>query len=360
MSVAKNLATVRAHVAQIAKECGADPRLVAVSKIMPAATVMQAYDVGQRHFGENYVQEICEKAPQMPEDIKWHFIGHLQSNKAKMLVKSVPGLFMVESVDSKKCASSLDKACEAAGRGPLQVMVQVNTSEEGSKSGCEPDEATEIARHVLACTRLEFKGLMTIGKLGDPNPEPYFKLLHSVRGKVAAELGVDEASLELSMGMSGDYPLAIQMGSTNVRVGSTIFGARPPKEPATPDTPPTAAAPPSSADAARVNSSATKPPSAAAPTITLAAKSADASAAPAPALREERWVGSSVVVAAGVTVAAGLPPPCPSGPPPSPLKPPPSIVSPGKAIAVKLWIDCFCGKKITTQLDHTSNSKAFM
>ena len=109
------------------------PTLVAVSKLMPVETLMLAYNENQRHFGENYVQEICEKAPTMPDDIKWHFIGSLQSNKAKMLVNNVKGLYMVESVDSQKLATQLDKACEAAKRDALQVLVQVNTSQEEVK-----------------------------------------------------------------------------------------------------------------------------------------------------------------------------------------------------------------------------------
>ena len=125
------------------------PTLVAVSKLMPVETLMLAYNENQRHFGENYVQEICEKAPTMPDDIKWHFIGSLQSNKAKMLVNNVKGLYMVESVDSQKLATQLDKACEAAKRDALQVLVQVNTSQEESKGGCEDHQAADVARHIL-------------------------------------------------------------------------------------------------------------------------------------------------------------------------------------------------------------------
>jgi pyridoxal phosphate enzyme (YggS family) len=263
-SVAMGLALVRKNVASLAAELKADPAptLVAVSKLMPVETLMLAYNENQRHFGENYVQEICEKAPQMPEDIRWHFIGGLQSNKAKMLVNSVKGLYMVESVDSPKLATTLDKACEAAKRDVLRVLVQVNTSKEESKGGCEDHEALAVAKHIVdTCKNLRFSGLMTIGKLGDPNPEPYFKKLAECRADVAKKLGVEEKSLLLSMGMSGDYELAIRMGSNNVRVGSTIFGERPQKQPTNTDTatteqpsattaPPAAApAPPSSAAA---------------------------------------------------------------------------------------------------------------
>ena len=165
------------------------PTLVAVSKLMPVETLMLAYNESQRHFGENYVQEICDKAPQMPEDIKWHFIGTLQSNKAKLLVNSVKGLYMVESVDSEKLATQLDKACAAAKRDVLQVLVQVNTSAEESKGGCEDHEAAAVAQHIRdKCKNLKFSGLMTIGKLGDPNPEPYFTKLAKCRTDVAKKL----------------------------------------------------------------------------------------------------------------------------------------------------------------------------
>jgi pyridoxal phosphate enzyme (YggS family) len=142
-----------------------------------------------------------------------------------MLVNSVKGLYMVESVDSQKLATTLDKACEAAKRDVLRVLVQVNTSKEESKGGCEDHEALAVAKHIVdTCKNLRFSGLMTIGKLGDPNPEPYFKKLAECRADVAKKLGVEEKSLLLSMGMSGDYELAIRIGSNNMRVGSTIFG----------------------------------------------------------------------------------------------------------------------------------------
>jgi pyridoxal phosphate enzyme (YggS family) len=151
------------------------PTLVAVSKLMPVETLMLAYNENQRHFGENYVQEICEKAPTMPDDIKWHFIGSLQSNKAKMLVNNVKGLYMVESVDSQKLATQLDKACEAAKRDALQVLVQVNTSQEESKGGCEDHQVADVARHILEkCKNLKFLGLMTIG---NPPSRPIARLL---------------------------------------------------------------------------------------------------------------------------------------------------------------------------------------
>jgi len=202
-------------------------RVVAVSKTKPVTVVQEVYDAGHRHFGENYVQELIDKAPQLPEDIKWHFIGHLQSNKAKALVTGVPNLYMVEGVDSPKVANNLDKAISVLGRQPLKVLVQVNTSGEESKSGVEPSQCLELAKHVKQeCPNLRFSGFMTIGMLDYTSTPTNFKTLASCREQVCKELDIPVEECELSMGMSGDFELAIEMGSTNVRVGSTIFGAR--------------------------------------------------------------------------------------------------------------------------------------
>ena len=202
-------------------------RLVAVSKIKPVELLRAVYDQGHRHFGENYVKEICEKAPQMPDDTNWHFIGHLQSNKCNALVKGVPSLYMVETVDTVKLANKLNNACENAGRKEkLKVMIQVNTSGEDQKSGCQPNDTSDIVKHVLSsCNKLDFAGLMTIGVYGE-GAEECFEVLVKCREQVANDIEVDPLTLELSMGMSGDFASAIAMGSTNVRCGSTIFGAR--------------------------------------------------------------------------------------------------------------------------------------
>ena len=202
-------------------------RLVAVSKIKPVELLRAVYDQGHRHFGENYVKEICEKAPQMPDDTNWHFIGHLQSNKCNALVKGVPSLYIVETVDTVKLANKLNNACENAGRKEkLKVMIQVNTSGEDQKSGCQPNDTSDIVKHVLSsCNKLDFAGLMTIGVYGE-GAEECFEVLVKCREQVANDIEVDPLTLELSMGMSGDFASAIAMGSTNVRCGSTIFGAR--------------------------------------------------------------------------------------------------------------------------------------
>jgi len=221
---------------EVAKAKGAythDPRLVAVSKTKPLSAILEAYAAGQRRFGENYVQELVEKAadPACPDDIEWHFIGTLQSNKAK-LVAGAKGLAVIETITSVKLANMVQKALVAAGREtPLQVYVQINTSGEESKGGVEPEDVAAIVAHIREnCPLLSFTGLMTIGEYGrvmqPGQTNPDFIKLVECRAEVAAAAGLQNDDVEVSMGMSGDYEHAIELGSTNVRVGSTIFGAR--------------------------------------------------------------------------------------------------------------------------------------
>lgn len=204
------------------------PRLVAVSKTKPVTDLQEAYNAGQRDFGENYVQEIVDKSPQLPADIHWRFIGHLQSNKVKTLLEGVPSLAAIETIDTVKLANKLNSAIENIGRSPLDVFVQVNTSGEESKYGVEPGEqCTSLCRHIAtACPNLRLAGLMTIGMPDYSSRPENFECLKECRGNVAAALDIAEEDLELSMGMSGDFVQATEMGSTNIRVGSTIFGPR--------------------------------------------------------------------------------------------------------------------------------------
>ncbi|XP_062169552.1 uncharacterized protein LOC133875431 [Alnus glutinosa] len=224
------LRSVMLRVRQAAERSGhvADRvRVVAVSKTKPVSLIRQVYDAGHRCFGENYVQEILEKAPQLPEDIEWHFTGHLQSNKVKSLLAGVPNMAMIEGVDNEKMANHLDRVVSSLGRNPLKVFVQVNTSGEASKSGIDPSVCVELVKHVkLHCPNLEFSGLMTIGMPDYSSTPENFKALSNCRTEVCKALGMGEEQCELSMGMSGDFELAIEMGSTNVRVGTTIFGPR--------------------------------------------------------------------------------------------------------------------------------------
>lgn len=248
-------------------------RLVAVSKLKPLTDIIalatapaplsarpsspSPSPTPQTHFGENYVQELLEKSRLLPGElqgkIRWHFIGGLQSNKAQTLARQVRGLWAVESVDSIKKADLLNKgrgdrlamdaaedggACGPEGEGQLRVFVQVNTSGEQSKSGVEPNSLDLLAlcRHIRdKCEHLRLLGLMTIGAIArsqatTPETENEdFQALKDTRDWVAKELGLGQQELELSMGMSEDFEAAIRMGSDEVRVGSTIFGQRPPK-----------------------------------------------------------------------------------------------------------------------------------
>ncbi|KAI5076659.1 hypothetical protein GOP47_0008724 [Adiantum capillus-veneris] len=229
-AAAQALRNVLHRVTQAAQRSGRashQVRVVAVSKTKPSSMIRDLYDASHRHFGENYVQELLDKVPELPDDIQWHFIGHLQSNKAKALVAGVPNLFMVEGVDNVKVANNLDKAIASLERPPLKVLVQVNTSGEESKYGVEPSECVDLAKHVkLQCPNLRFSGLMTIGMLDYTSRPENFRTLSECRSRVSKELEIPEDELELSMGMSGDFEQAIEMGSTNVRIGSTIFGPR--------------------------------------------------------------------------------------------------------------------------------------
>ena len=212
---------------------GPVPRIVAVSKTKSVEDILKAYEAGQHHFGENYVPELRQKASDarlVSLNIKWHFIGHLQSNKCNMLC-AVPNLYMVECVDSEHLATKLDGCVKRLELlGPLRVMVQVNTSGEDNKSGYHPDTCVQLVNHVIAkCPNLQLCGLMTIGRLGHDyavGPNPDFECLLRCRSVISKETGRND--LELSMGMSADYVEAIKAGSTSVRVGTSIFGARNP------------------------------------------------------------------------------------------------------------------------------------
>ncbi|KAH0542178.1 hypothetical protein FGG08_003399 [Glutinoglossum americanum] len=231
---------------QVIAAAGERPiRLVAVSKLKPASDILALHNsstasppgFGQLHFGENYQQELLEKSRLLPNTIRWHFIGQLQTNKCRPLAEQIPNLWCVESVDTTKKADQLEKGrakiSASAAEVKLRVFVQVNTSHEESKSGCEPSEAADLSKHILEkCPHLHLQGLMTIGAIArsratsQDNPNEDFITLRQARDRVAETLGVDKEALELSMGMSGDFEGAIREGSTEVRVGSTIFGER--------------------------------------------------------------------------------------------------------------------------------------
>jgi len=218
--IAQNFRDIRAHVSEL----NPSATLVAVSKTKPIEDLRSAFDAGCAVFGENYVDEVVAKSPLLPES-QFHFIGHLQSNKVAKLCRC-PNLAMIQTIDSVALATKVDRAWPP-DRPRLAVLIQVNTSDEPQKSGVRHADAALLELvHFIAekCERLRFAGVMTIGECGESERD--FEVLRGVRTRVAAELGVAADSLALSMGMSADYELALQMGATIVRVGSSIFGAR--------------------------------------------------------------------------------------------------------------------------------------
>lgn len=221
-----NLREVEAEIAAVNDKA----KLVCVSKFKPASDIQALYDEGVRDFGENYVQELTDKAKELPKDIRWHFIGGLQSNKCKDLAK-IENIYVVETIDSIKKARKLDEARGNSGFGKVGVYIQVNTSGEEQKSGCKPEEVVEIAKFIIDCDNLELRGLMTIGSYGASSSDGFneeFEVLRKCSEVVTSELQLVEP-LVLSMGMSGDFVQALKQGSSSVRVGSRIFGERPKK-----------------------------------------------------------------------------------------------------------------------------------
>ncbi|KAG5930465.1 hypothetical protein E4U42_001037 [Claviceps africana] len=238
-ALVSQLASVQGRICALAK--GRNVRLVAVSKLKPVNDILALHQAptSHEHFGENYAQELSQKAELLPRSIKWHFIGGLQSGHCKTLAK-IPNLFCVSSVDSLKKATLLNAArgnllASEPTLPKLSVHVQVNTSGEEAKSGCAPGEETvSLCREIIeSCPNLHLLGLMTIGAIARSRATTAetenedFVALADQRDLVSRELGVDKESLELSMGMSNDFEGAVAMGSGEVRVGSTIFGQRP-------------------------------------------------------------------------------------------------------------------------------------
>ncbi|MBW2278126.1 MAG: YggS family pyridoxal phosphate-dependent enzyme [Deltaproteobacteria bacterium] len=223
--IATNLTEVRSRITEAATDAGRDPSevtLVAVSKVHPATAIREAYAAGQRHFGENYAQELRDKAAELSDlpDIRWHFIGHLQRNKAKYVA---PSATLIETVDSERLVEELQRQAERA-ETQFGCLVQVNVGGEEQKSGCEPEQAAEILEAVEAAPQLALAGLMTIPPwdLEADETRVWFEALRELRN----ELGGAKRLPHLSMGMSHDFEEAIEEGATIVRVGTAIFGAR--------------------------------------------------------------------------------------------------------------------------------------
>lgn len=227
MSIAESLGNIIGRIENAASRAGRDPksvRLVAVSKTKPAEAVMEAMHAGQRVFGENYVQELTAKAAQVAGPVEWHFIGSLQSNKVKYIAGLVT---LIHSVDRLSLAEEIDKQWEKLGK-TCDILVEVNISGEKSKAGTAASEVVKLVRDIARLPRLRIKGLMTMPPFFD-EPESarsYFRELRKLAEKIASEAIPNVEMNELSMGMSGDFEVAIEEGATLVRVGSAIFGHR--------------------------------------------------------------------------------------------------------------------------------------
>ena len=225
-SIENNLKSVEETIRRTALSCGRDPasvKLLAVSKTFPAEIVEQAFQAGQRLFGENRVQEAASKIPSVQaEGIGWHLVGHLQTNKIRQAVQ----LFdVIESIDSEKVARKIDRYCSQLNK-VMPVFLQINVGQEHQKFGIEPDQVPEVVDKIDAVSNLDLQGLMAIPPYAvDPEASrPYFRRMV----ELFDEVNTNRTSplLELSMGMSADFEVAIAEGATWVRVGTAIFGER--------------------------------------------------------------------------------------------------------------------------------------
>ena len=224
-SIAESLERVREQIAGAAAKVGhaADEiELVAISKTHAADKVREAIDAGQTLFGESRVQEARAKIPELPSNLRWHFVGHLQKNKIR---HALPLFEMIHSVDSLGLAQDINRIAEEEGMHP-RVLLEVNVAGEGSKFGFSPDKLRDQMEELLALPRLSILGLMTIPPLAEESEasRKYFVQLRELRDRLQTEFRVDLA--QLSMGMTQDFPVAIEEGATLVRVGTAIFGER--------------------------------------------------------------------------------------------------------------------------------------
>lgn len=225
--IKENIEQVRENIRKACEKAGRDVSevtLISVSKTKPVPMLQEAYDAGSRDFGENKVQEIMDKYEALPSDIRWHMIGHLQRNKVKYIVDKV---CLIHSVDSLRLAEEISSQAEKK-QVEADVLVEVNIAQEESKFGTDREEAITLVEEISRLPHLHVKGLMTIAPFVE-NPEDnrkYFRQIQELSVDIERK-NIDNVSMEiLSMGMTGDYMVAIEEGSTMVRVGTGIFGER--------------------------------------------------------------------------------------------------------------------------------------
>lgn len=225
--IRENIEHVRENIRAACEKSGRkaeDVTLIAVSKTKPVSMLQEAYECGCRDFGENKVQELVEKWEQMPKDIRWHMIGHLQRNKVKYLVDKV---YMIHSVDSLRLAEEISK--EAGKKNvTVSILIEINVAEEESKFGTTCEEACQLVEKIAKLPNLSIKGLMTIAPYVENAEEnrQYFEKLRQIYVDINRK-NIDNVYMaELSMGMTGDYEVAVTEGATYIRVGTGIFGER--------------------------------------------------------------------------------------------------------------------------------------
>lgn len=226
--IADTINEIKSEIEKICLSVGRDPKevsLMAVSKTVAPERIREATDCGHTLFGENKVQELLEKVEALKDTkARFHLIGHLQTNKVKKVIEYTP---LIHSVDRMELALEIEKRAKAIGK-IVEVLIQVNTSFEESKFGVSPDKAIDLIREVSTCAHIKIKGLMTLAKFSSREEEvrPCFKILKNLFTEIK-KLNIENVDMEiLSMGMSGDYKIAIEEGSTLVRVGTKIFGKR--------------------------------------------------------------------------------------------------------------------------------------
>ena len=212
MSISQNIATIRKHIPQ-------GVTLVCVSKFHPMEAIMEAYECGERDFGESRVQELLPKYEALPKDIRWHFIGHLQTNKVKQIV---PFVHMIHSVDSVRLLETINREAEKIQRR-VKVLLEVHVAKEATKSGFTPDEILSLNTQLSTLNYVDVCGLM--GMATNTDDESEWRHCFQAISSLASKLSTLNTK-QLSMGMSDDYRVAIEEGSTMVRIGSTIFGIR--------------------------------------------------------------------------------------------------------------------------------------
>ncbi|MDO5456431.1 MAG: YggS family pyridoxal phosphate-dependent enzyme [Eubacteriales bacterium] len=227
MFVTENLKNVEERIQSACRRAGRareEVTLICVTKTKPIEMLQEAYEAGQREFGENKVQEIVRKVPKLPDDIRWHMIGHLQRNKVKQLIGRA---VMIHSVDKLSLAETISN--EAVKNGiVMPILIEVNVAQEESKFGITDEETKELVRQISKLPGVCVKGLMTIAPYTE-DPEsnrPYFRRLRELSVDIKQE-SLDNVFMDvLSMGMTGDFEVAIEEGATHIRVGTAIFGER--------------------------------------------------------------------------------------------------------------------------------------